>query len=65
MSNHEKWSQDVRIELLKRNESVRDMAKKLGYTAEWCRATIYGRDINPGMVAKISDYTGVKNYMEG
>lgn len=63
--SHNEWQRLVRVELLKRDKSVKDMARDLGYTAEWCRATLYGRDITPGMVAKISEYTGVKNYMEG
>ena len=61
---HEEWSKEVRKALIDKGESIRDMARSLGYTAEWCRATIYGRDINPGMVSKISEYVGVTNYME-
>lgn len=65
MNRHKKWSIAVQVELLRRQKKIKDMAKELGYSAEWCRATIYGRNVSPSLVNQISEYLGVENYLEG
>ena len=61
---HDEWAKAVRKELKNRNEKVYKMAANLDRSHEWAYQVISGRCINKTAVQMISEYLGIKNYLE-
>ena len=63
--NHDDWNKEVRKKLIDLDESVSEFAIGIGFSPEWVRQTLYGRNIRPQIVKIISEKLGIENYLEG
>lgn len=53
------WSQAVKIEMIKRNLSVSDIAKQIGKTREYTSRVIHGRTYAEPTMKQISDLLNI------
>lgn len=61
---HDEWSKKIRIALIEHDMTTTQGAVAIGYSPEWFRQTLYGRNIKPNVVKAASDYFKVENYLE-
>ena len=55
------WCKVAKIELLKRDMSIKELAEKIGKTREWTSAVVNGRVYSEPTMKEISDYLNIKN----
>ena len=62
---HSEWVKEVKKALIDKDSSVVKMAVALDRSPEWVRRCLSGRVVNLKTVTMISNYLGIKNYLEG
>ena len=62
--NREEWCKEVKIELIRRNMSVRQLARKLGRSHTYVYRALQGHTYRKQACQDISDYLEIENYNE-
>lgn len=55
------WCKAAKIELVKRDMSITELAEKIGKTREWTSAVVNGRVYSEPTMKEISDYLNIEN----
>lgn len=60
----EEWSKEVRIELIKRDMALKDLADKIMYSYSMVQKVVHGTGESPRIVMMIERVLGVEPYTE-
>lgn len=55
------WCKAAKIELVKRDMSITELAEKIGKTREWTSAVVNGRVYSEPTMKEISNYLNIEN----
>ena len=62
---HEEWVKKVKHALIDKDMNITQMAVAIGKSPEWARQCLAQRPARATAVKEISEYLGIKNYVEG
>jgi len=60
--NREEWCKEVKIELIRRDMTVKQLATKLGRSEEYIYRALRGHTYRKQACEEVSEFLGIENY---